>query len=100
VDIETTLRQLADNQTVQGELLSRMELSFNQRLDAVLSVAKDNAEHIQALVTVAESHEERIQALVTSHQEQIAELRAAMAKLFERMDRLLEGRGGDGHRAG
>lgn len=71
--IEKSLQELRDAQLVQVHLLDRREREWHERF---------------------ENHEDGIAALrelVRSHEDGIAELRGAMAQLFHRMDRFIQG---------
>ena len=68
-EMERSIQELRDAQLVQVHLMDRIELNMDR------------------LVDTAQNHERRLEV----HEDGIAEMRAAMTRLFERMDRFIQG---------
>ena len=79
-EMEKSLQELRDAQLVHVHLLDRHEREWNERFSQMDERLSHLDERFSRLIEVVESHEDGI-----------AELRAAMAKLFERMDRFIQG---------
>ena len=78
--LEKSIQELRDAQLVHVRLMDRHEREWH--------------EQFAVLTGVMGSHENEIAALrevVRSHEDGIAELRGAMAQLFQRMDRFIQG---------
>ncbi|HLI30708.1 MAG TPA: hypothetical protein VKV79_06375 [Terriglobia bacterium] len=77
-EMEVSLKKLADNQIVQGEMLYRIEQAVARNSEAI-------ARHSEAIVRLADG---------------MQVMQAAMQKFFEHMDRFIRGLEGNGrHRA-
>ncbi|MGH9326962.1 MAG: hypothetical protein ACRD2B_09820 [Terriglobia bacterium] len=68
-EIEASLKRITENQVVQGELLHRLELAVDRNTEAIAQLAGG-----------------------------MQVMQAAMHRLFEHMDRFIQGLEGDGHR--
>ena len=75
-EVERALKEMKDNLVVQAEL------------------GRHQDERIHALITIAEGHERRLVA----DREDLREMQAAMAALFQRMDAFIRGLESDGHK--
>lgn len=79
-EIDRAMAQVKDNLVVQGELLHRLGTAMD-------ASRRDFDERIGALLNV-----------VAEDREQLRAMRAAMAQLFEHMDRFIRGLESDGHK--
>jgi len=83
-EMENALKELRDAQLVHVRLLDRHEREWNERMRELVGVV---ASHEQRLAGV----EERLARQEERHEDGMLELRAAMERLFEHMDRFIQG---------
>ena len=78
--LDKSIQELRDVQLVQARLMDRHEREWHEQFAPLFGVDGSHENEIVALREVVKSHEDGI-----------AELRAAMAQLFRRMDRFIQG---------
>jgi chromosome segregation ATPase len=119
-DIQKTLRDLSDNQVVQGQLLGRIERLVESNSRAIASHDEILTRHeraiegivngmvsLQGVVAQLVDAVQGTQDEIRGMQDEIRELaegqkamQTSMGRLFERMDRFIRGLESNGHEPG
>jgi hypothetical protein len=76
------MNELRDSQLVTQRLLDQLEVKMD-----------DTNEQVRALTSVVLQHESRFD----KHDDEMAEIRAALASLISNIDRFIQGRQANGH---
>ena len=79
-EMEKSIQEIRDVQLVTARLMDRNERESKERFDR----AEERIERLEAGI-------EHLLRAMQSHEGGIAEMRSAMVKLFDRMDRFIQG---------
>jgi exonuclease VII small subunit len=79
-EMERGINEIRDVQLVTARLMDRHERDWKERFER----AENRVERLEAGL-------EHLLRAMQSHEDGIAEMRAAMVKLFDRMDRFIQG---------
>ena len=102
-EFERGLKVAQDNLAVHSKVLDRVETNLDrleavvdalaQRVDGLTDAVGAITQAVSGLTEVAQGHERQLQG----HDQQLRIMQAAMAALFERMDRFIRGLETNGH---